>query len=344
MRILMVGHYPPHGGGVANHLDRVVSILRKRHEVHVLTYGPVKARDFESEFVHQVEVPQVFGLRGTSFALLASKKIVELHREYGFDVVHAHFVGTTSYSAVLAKKKTGVPLVVTAHGSDLEFTSKLPLGRFFVKESLIKADAVVAVSHYLAVRALSLGTHEVKVIPNGVAVLEEKNEKREFITFVGALRRYKGLEDFLKLAEYFPGERFIVLGDGPLRVLAERAPPNVEFLGYREDVENFLRRSKLIVVPSRREGFGLVVLEGNMAGVPVVARRVGALPELVREGKNGLLFRDIRGLVKAVEHYIENPAARKRASPIGRAISKRYSWEESVSALEGLYSSLLSRH
>ncbi|WP_342666395.1 hypothetical protein [Palaeococcus ferrophilus] len=57
MRILMVGHYPPHGGGVANHLDSVVALLRKRHEVHVLTYGPVKVRDFERDFVHQVRVP-----------------------------------------------------------------------------------------------------------------------------------------------------------------------------------------------------------------------------------------------------------------------------------------------
>ncbi|WP_342666394.1 glycosyltransferase family 4 protein [Palaeococcus ferrophilus] len=288
--------------------------------------------------------PPVFGLRGTSFALLASKKIVELHKEYGFDVVHAHFVGTTSYSAVLARERIDAPLVVTAHGSDLEFTSKLPLGRFFVKESLIRADAVVAVSHYLALKAISLGAHEVKVISNGVAVLGEKNEKREFVTFVGALRSYKGLDDFLKLAEYFPEERFLVLGDGPLRVLEERAPPNMEFLGYRRDVEEFLGRSKLLVVPSRREGFGLVVLEANRAEVPVVARRVGALPELVRDGKNGLLFGDTGELVRAVEYYLRNPAARERAGRIGRALSKRYSWEESVSALESLYASLVSGH
>ncbi|WP_367884241.1 glycosyltransferase [Thermococcus sp. JCM 11816] len=66
MRILMVGHYPPpHGGGVARHLDNLVRELRKRHEVHVLTYGPpVKVREFEREFVHQLRVPPFYGLRG----------------------------------------------------------------------------------------------------------------------------------------------------------------------------------------------------------------------------------------------------------------------------------------
>ena len=342
MKILMVGHYPPHGGGVANHLDSVVRQLRKRHEVHVLTYGPIKVREFEREFVHQVNVLPVFGLRGTGFAFTASRKIAELQREHGFDVIHAHFVGTTSYSTVLAKKSIGAPVVVTAHGSDLEFTSRLPLGQFFVKKSLTEADAVVAVSHYLAVKALSLGAPEVKVIPNGVEKAEARKVRREFIAFVGALRKYKGLDDFLKLAEHFPEEKFIVLGDGPLRALEKRAPPNVDFLGYRKDVEDFLSRSKLLVVPSRREGFGLVVLEANAVGTPVVARRIGALPELVREGKNGLLFRDVRELVRAVECYLTNPARRVRAGSIGRILSKHYSWERSVLELENLYDSLIS--
>lgn len=159
MRILMVGHYPPHGGGgVANHLDNLVRELRKRHEVHVLTYGPVRPRDFEREFVHTVRVPPVYGLRGTGFAFLGSKRIAELHRRFNFDLIHAHFVGTTSFAGVLAKGKTGLPpLVVTAHGSDLEHTAELTLGRFYVKKSLLEADAVIAVSHWLARKALSLG-------------------------------------------------------------------------------------------------------------------------------------------------------------------------------------------
>ncbi|RKX50109.1 MAG: glycosyltransferase family 4 protein, partial [Thermotogae bacterium] len=67
MRILIVGHYPPHKGGVANHTDNLVKELRKRHGVYVLTYGSITPREFEKELVYQVKVPSVFGLRGILF-------------------------------------------------------------------------------------------------------------------------------------------------------------------------------------------------------------------------------------------------------------------------------------
>ncbi|NJE04932.1 glycosyltransferase family 4 protein [Thermococcus sp. M36] len=337
----MVGHYPPHGGGVANHLDSLVRELRKRHEVHVLTYGPVKPRDFEEKFVHQVHVPQVYGLRGTSFAFLGSKKIVKLHRRLNFDLVHAHFVGTTSFAGVLAKEKTGLPLVVTAHGSDLEHTAELALGRFYVKKSLLEADAVIAVSHWLAKKALSLGAPSVRVIPNGVRELGGVRSKTRYITFIGALRDYKSPETFIGLARYFPDREFLVVGDGPLRKrLEESAPGNVRFLGYRKDVEKILSESALLVLPSKREGFGLVVLEAGSLGVPAVGRRVSAIPELIRDGKNGLTFRDFDELVRVVEELLE-PKRNVKAGRTGKKVASMYSWEAVAREVEDVYLSVL---
>jgi len=342
MRILMVGHYPPHGGGVARHLDNLVRELRKRHEVHVLTYGPVKPRDFEKEFIHQVRVPPVYGLRGTSFALLGAKKIVKLHQKFKFDVIHAHFAGTTSYAGVLAKERVKVPLVVTAHGSDLEYTARLTLGRFYVRESLKRADAVIAVSHHLAKLALSLGAERVKVIPNGVGKLEEvKGVARAYITFIGALRDYKSPETFIDLAKYFPDEEFLVVGDGPLgKKLKKNAPENVHFLGYRRDIDKILSESRLLVLPSRREGFGLVILEANSLGVPAVGRRTSAIPELIREGKNGLTFESFEELLQAVEKLLE-PKANRKFGHVGRHISGLYSWELVAREVERVYESIL---
>ncbi len=342
MRILMVGHYPPHGGGVANHLDNLVRELRKRHEVHILTYGPIKPRDFEKEFVHQVHVPPVYGLRGTSFAFSGSKKIARLHREFEFDLIHAHFVGTTSFAGVLAKEKTGLPLVLTAHGSDLEHTAKLALGRFYVKKSLSKANAVIAVSHWLAKKAMSLGAGSVRVIPNGVRKLGEVPPgKGDAVAFIGALRDYKSPETFIELARHFPEREFLIAGDGPLRRRLERnAPPNVCFLGYMKDVGSVLSRSALLVLPSRREGFGLVVLEANSLGVPAVGRRVSAIPELIRECKNGLTFEGFDELVNAVERLLE-PKTNRKAGKIGREVASRYSWKRVAEEVEGVYRHVL---
>ena len=341
MRLLLVGHYPPHGGGVSRHLDNLVGELRKRHEVHVLTYGPVEPRDFEVDLVHQVRVLPVYGLRGTGFAFLGARKIIALHRRFEFDLVHAHFVGTTSYAGALAKKKLGLPLVITAHGSDLEHTARLTLGRFYVGESLREADAVIAVSHHLGRLARFLGAGRVEVIPNGVGGMEEIKAERRFITFVGALRDYKSPETFLELARYFPGEEFLVVGDGPLREWLEaRAPDNVHFLGYRRDINGILSASRLLVLPSLREGFGLVVLEANSLGVPAVGRRRGAIPELIREGKNGLTFEDFEELLDAVKRLLE-PKANRKTGKTGRNVAALYSWKAVAEKVERLYRSLM---
>ena len=341
MRILMVGHYPPHGGGVARHIDNLVRELRKRHEVHVLTYGPVKPREFEKRFLHQVRVPPVYGLRGTSFAFLGARRIVELHRRFDFDVIHAHFVGTTSFAGALAKERLKVPLVVTAHGSDLEHTAKLALGRLYVRKSLERADAVIAVSHHLARLAQRLGARNVRVIPNGVGKLEEVPMRRRYITFIGALREYKSPETFVELAKHFPHVEFLVVGDGPLRkMLEEKAPANVRFLGYRSDVNRILSESLILVLPSRREGFGLVILEANSLGVPAVGRRIGGIPELIREGKNGMTFESFDELVKAVEKLLEGKLNRK-CGATGRRVAELYSWENVAREVEGVYLSVL---
>jgi len=340
MRILMVGHYPPHGGGVARHLDNLVRELRREHEVHVLTYGPVEPRDFERDLVHQVRVPPVYGLRGTSFAFLGAREIARLHRRLEFDVIHAHFIGTTSFAGVLAKERLNLPLVVTAHGSDLEHTAGLTIGGLYVRKSLGAADTVIAVSHHLAKLAERLGAENVRVVPNGVEDLEEVPGRRRYVAFIGALREHKSPETFIELARCFPREEFLVVGDGPLRKeLEEKAPDNVRFLGYRSDVNRILSESKLLVLPSKREGFGLVILEANSLGVPAVGRKTSAIPELIREGKNGLTFESFDELVEAVRKLLE-PKANRKAGKIGRRVAGLYSWREVAREVEALYEAL----
>lgn len=341
MKILMVGHYPPHTGGIANHLDNLVRELRKRHEVHVLTYGPITPREFEKELVHQVKPPNFFGIRGISFTFLASKKIEELHRKHEFDLIHAHFIGTTSYAGILAKEKVRIPVIVTAHGSDLDFMSKLPLGTYYVKKSLSDADGVIAVSHYLAKKALSLGAKNVHVVPNGVRKFRSKKCKRKFITFIGALRHYKSPETVLKLSEVFPDEKFLIVGDGPLqRILEEKAPSNVQFLGYRSDIEDILSKTKILILPSKREGFGLVIIEANALGVPVIGRKVGGIPELIEEGKNGVMFEKFEELIEKFQEMLA-PKKQHKMRALGREISKKYTWKNIARKIEEIYESTL---
>ncbi|AEC51979.1 hypothetical protein PNA2_1063 [Pyrococcus sp. NA2] len=335
MKVLMIGHYPPHRGGVARHVKALVECLAE-HEVHVITYGTVKGRE---EGVSYVRVPNVFGLRGISFTLLASRLAVKLHRKFNFDLIHAHYVGTTSYAGVLAKERTGLPLVITAHGSDLNFLSKLPLGNYYVRESLKKADLVIAVSHDLAKKAMKLGANKVKVIPNFVTMKGES--RRNVIAFIGRVSSYKGVDDFVRLAEFFPEERFIVVGEGPiLEKLRGEAPGNVSFLGYRRS-EEVLREAKVLVLPSRREGFGLVILEANSFGVPALGRKVGGITELIREGKNGYLFTNLE---EAVEHLrkLLIPKVNLKKGFIGKRVVELYDRERICREIVKAYEEVVS--
>lgn len=341
MKILIIGHYPPHKGGVANHTNNLVKELRKKYEVHILTYGPIKPRKFEREFVHQVKVPQIFGLRGILFIFLAALKTIKLQKRTKFDVIHAHYVGTTSYAGILAKEKLNAPVIVTAHGSDLDFMSNLPLGRYFVKKSLSKSDLVIAVSHHLQKKAISMGATKIRVIPNSIKTIKKEDAKREYITFIGALTPYKDPQTFIKLAKRFPHEKFLVVGNGPLRTdLEKQAPKNVKFLGYKEDVGGILSKTKLLVVPSLREGFGLVIIEANSLGVPVIGRAVGGIKELIREGKNGYTFKTFEELVEKVEILLSNKKALKMGK-IGKTISNQYSWERIGHLIEESYREVL---
>jgi len=341
MRILMVGHYPPHRGGVAQHLDNLVRELRKNHEVHILTYGPITPRAWERGYVHQVPVPQIYGVRGTTFSLLGARKIIKLHRKFDFDIIHAHFAGTTSFSVVLARKKIDVPFVLTVHGSDLEHTSNLTIGRLYVSRSLRDASVVIAVSHWLAKKAALLGARKVRVVPNGVRDLRGEPGERRYITFIGALRDYKDPWTFIRLAEQFPSVPFLVVGDGPLRKrLKGAAPANVRFLGYRTNVGKILSESKLLVLPSKREGFGLVIVEANSLGVPALGRRVNAIPELIREGKNGFTFETFDELVEKVRYLME-PKHNRKSGHMAIEISREYSWENVAKMVEREYKSLL---
>jgi glycosyltransferase involved in cell wall biosynthesis len=157
------------------------------------------------------------------------------------------------------------------------------------------------------------------------------------VTFIGALREYKSPETFIELARYFPEREFLVAGDGPLRKELEKAAPeNVHFLGYRADIDNILSESALLVLPSRREGFGLVILEANSMEVPAVGRRVSAILELIREGKNGLTFETFDELLRAVETLLE-PKLNRKIGKMGAKISSLYSLEVVAREVEDVY-------
>jgi glycosyltransferase involved in cell wall biosynthesis len=137
---------------------------------------------------------------------------------------------------------------------------------------------------------------QIVVIPHATSVIESAVERRvgEYVAFSGRISPEKGVDVFLYAAALMPDVPFKVAGDGPARSeLMAKAPRNVEFVGRLgfDDLVAFYQRSRILVAPSLWfEPFGMVVVDAMALGVPVIASRIGGLPDVVDDGVTGLLF------------------------------------------------------
>jgi glycogen(starch) synthase len=214
--------------------------------------------------------------------------------------------------------------------------------------AVIAADAVIAVSDSVAASLPKVARNRVEVIRNGIdpvrfapgtpsAELRRQLRGSGDDPVVLALSRYeptKGLEDLIRAIARLPDDlrhvRLVLAGGSKeegspfaqnLFDLARRLlGPRAQFLGFREDVCELLRVSDVCVLPSHIEGLGLVVLEAQATGCPVVASDTGGVPELIEHGVTGLLFPvgDVDRLAGAITSVLRDGDLRSRLSTNAR--------------------------
>jgi glycosyltransferase involved in cell wall biosynthesis len=143
---------------------------------------------------------------------------------------------------------------------------------------------------------------------------------------VAHLSPKKGFAELLRAAARVPGAHFVIAGDGPMRPELARAAQaelkgRLHLLGWREDVPALMRRIDAYCLPSRREPFGLVLVEAMAAGRPVVAFRSGGAPEVVVDGETGLLAPpgDADALAACIQRLAGDPQLRRRLGDAGRS-------------------------
>ncbi len=210
--------------------------------------------------------------------------------------------------------------------------------------------AAIAVSHYTAERS---GPQELPkpVIYNPINLARfdlghslraelDLDESNVVIAFLGQVRDIKGVADFITMAHAIkaPHARFLIAGEcrDPQKYPGSFSPTDLEqlaggdtrirYIGYRKDVENVYHTADIVVVPSRwQEPLGLINLEAGACRKPVVATRVGGIPEVIESGVNGYLVEpgDVDALAERVEALIEDPALRFRMGEAGRTRVER---------------------
>jgi glycosyltransferase involved in cell wall biosynthesis len=265
------------------------------------------------------------------------------------DVVHTHQVGPLLYAGPAARA-AGVPLVVhTEHGNHLgrltPWVRRLKArllwrhaGRSAARFFCVSADIAQAV------RAAGVESAKVLVVPNGIATADpvdpaEVGRARQSLGLpdgapvvgtVGRLAEVKRqdllLQAFARVRAGRPSTRLVLVGDGERRAELEALAGElgltdaVRFAGYQPRPEAYLRLMDVFALTSRTEGMPMALLEAWAAGVPVVASRVGGLPELIREGETGLLFDfpDADALAALLRRVLDDPTLAQSLGAGGR--------------------------
>ncbi len=297
-----------------------------------------------------------------------------LYKTFPFNLIHSHTVTPDGLAAILLASRFGVPTVNSVRGSDLnEYPYSHSRRMRFTLRVLRETSRMLCVSRALSEVAQSLTCGEVcpGVVYNGVdqTVFHPAEDKaalrrtyglpvdQRLLAFVGRCERDKGvaelLDAFTGLQKRFPDLYLVCLGEGGfrkelLRIAGERGLEGAVHAPGRADhgtVAGVLRSADLFCLPSWGEGMPNVLLEAMACGLPCVATRVGGIPEVLVDGRNGLLVeaRDVRALESALSELLQNP---DRASVFGqharKTIQQTFSWRANARAHLEIYRSLLA--
>ncbi len=332
----------------------VVGVLRDARNPHQEAADQARQRGLEAE---------VFACSGR----LDPRTIRAIRRkaqEMRVDLMHSHGYKSNFY-AYLAARPVGIPVLATCHtGTDRpEMTAALRLYDWLDRGILRRVNQVVAVSPAIAevLRQRGIPAERIAVVPNGVDVERFRNarpalalpEGAKAVGMVGRLTAHKGPDCFLEAASIvavrIPEARFVLVGDGPERSRLERAAAQsgfgdrIVFTGVRHDMPAVYASLSVFALPSYSEGLPMSVLEAMAAGVPVIASRVGAIPQLIESERDGLLVHPgaPAKLAEAIVRVLEHPAwAQELSRSAQQRVMREYSSESMARRYQPLYESL----
>ena len=351
-----------------------LSLARKRHDVYVFTISENKkdcVEDYKGIKVYRYG--SLFGYRSEKFSF----KILYKPLDFDFDIVHIHSgISITVVGGFRYAMKKRKPLVITWHGDSIRepeygrYTGIIPsIATYFYKyladKVLAHSEAIISVSESYIYESRFLGKYRDKIImiPNGLNLedfdipyskeecrdLLKLDKEKNIILFVGSLHPLKGPHILLKAIPKIIKENkdilFVFVGSGDInkyKKLSEelRVKECIKFVGYVDrDKPLYYKASDIFVLPSLSESFGIVNLEAMACGVPVVASKVGGIPDVVKDGWNGLLVPpgDSEALANAIIYLLENEDIRERMGKNGRERVKNYSWDKIAEETEKVY-------
>jgi len=366
--------YPTYGGSGVIATELGQEIARRGHNVHFISYSiPQRLDSFQERvFFHEVEVPTYPLFQYPPYSLALATKIAEVAEYRELDLLHVHYAIPHATSALLAREITstkGFKVITTLHGTDITVVGSNPSYLPVARQSMERSDGLTAVSQYLkkvTLEKFSI-TKEIEVIPNFVDIQKfrreavipclrgAKGEGEKVVIHISNFRPIKRLADvvevFYLLQKAIPCQLLLV-GDGPERAKTEQLCrqkgiiSSVNFLGKQNAIRELLNFSDLLLLPSEKESFGLVALEALACEVPVVATRVGGLPEVIIHGEVGFLCEvgDINTMYEYSLKLLQDKPLRREMGLKGRQrVIDFFSLESVVNRYEDYYFRVLQK-
>ena len=382
MRILLVTPWDQEFGGVAAVVGNLARYLQSRgHKVIFLYPGEtifLKPKTTKWGFPgFELRMQMPFGTRHPivslpAFSLLfpiTMYQVTRLIKKHRIQIVNIHYLYDCFFYFAMCRQIFSTVLVNSVHGSDI-----FSVGRPKVKYSralrllLGSSDLVVTPSQRYQKDFSSIfpGLKEkTTFIYNGVDLAElsngsedaTKGDQDRYILCIAAHNANKGIDvllhAFKQLDERSPSLKLILVGDGPLRGELENLAislgiyERVKFLGFqgRTQIVKLLHNCEIFVLPSRAESFGMVITEALACKKPVVTTTVGGIPEIIENGKTGILVEpdDCYALAESLANLLTDNDLRKTIAVNGyTAVEKRFCYQDTGAAYEAIFADLLA--
>ena len=296
------------------------------------------------------------------------RQVDRLREDFPFDLIHAHFGYPDGVVAAKLAKRYKVPFIITEHASWVPWMNNYPTARRRAVWAASRCSFHIAVSNFAkqTIEQFTGSTGRLRVLPNGVDV-NLFRRKTQFgptdpnqLLYVGFMRHIKGIDILLRamalLVEKKPELRLVLIGggiyrdskaqEGDLRQLAQelKLEKNVDFVGIKTpaEVARYMCESSLLVLPSRTETFGAVLIEALSCGTPVVATKCGGTEDIVRDEVGRLVEKEnpeelARAIMDVIDRRKEFEPAKLREYALNN-----FSWEEVARRTGELYREAIS--
>jgi L-malate glycosyltransferase len=367
--------YPTYGGSgiVGSELGR--DLADRGHNVHFISSVlPTRLTELSERIhFHEVEMMSYALFEHQPYDLALATKMATVARAEKLDLLHVHYAIPHSISAILAresiKQKMYVPVITTLHGTDITLVgadrSYLPITRYGLQQS----DGVTAVSKFLKQATIeTFDFDEIEVIPNFICPLhymrtpdsplrqELAPNGEQLLVHVSNFRAVKRPIDCIDILEKVRSAgvnaRLVLVGDGPElsavrhRIELHGLTQHAVFVGKQANIADYLGVADIFLLPSELESFGLAALEAQSCEVPVIATRIGGIPEVVTDGESGFLSEvgDVAKMGADALTLLRDENLRRAFGEKGRDLAvTRYSTEKIIPQYIAFYEKIVNK-